>query len=81
MMASELGNVPAFPRDERYSGHNGMTLRQYYAGQALPGVMALCLQAAIAAKDPKQNSPAQVALGCLEIADALLTALQTPEEP
>ena len=26
---------PAFPRDHRYLGHNGMTLRDYFAGQAL----------------------------------------------
>lgn len=29
-------NPPAFPRDERYLGHNGMTLRDWFAGQALP---------------------------------------------
>jgi len=28
-------DIPAFPRDERFSGHNGMSLRQWYAGQAL----------------------------------------------
>jgi hypothetical protein len=27
---------PAFPRDERYQGHNGMTLRDYFAIHALP---------------------------------------------
>lgn len=30
-------NPPAFPRDERYLGHNGMTLRDYFAGQVLQG--------------------------------------------
>lgn len=32
---SETENPPAFPRDERYLGHNGMTLRDWFAGQAL----------------------------------------------
>jgi len=26
---------PAFPRDERYLGHNGMTKREWFAGQAV----------------------------------------------
>ena len=29
---------PAFPRDHRYQGHNGMSLRDYFAGQALTGM-------------------------------------------
>ena len=28
-------NPPAFPRDHRHLGHNGMSLRDYFAGQAL----------------------------------------------
>lgn len=28
-------NPPAFPRDERFLGHNGMSLRDWFAGQAL----------------------------------------------
>lgn len=30
-------NPPAFPRDERYHGHNGMTLRDWFAGQFIMG--------------------------------------------
>lgn len=26
---------PAFPRDERYLGHNGMSLRDYFAAKAI----------------------------------------------
>lgn len=26
---------PAFPRDHRHLGHNGMTLRDWFAGQAI----------------------------------------------
>lgn len=33
-------NPPAFPRDERFLGHNGMSLRDWFAGQALSGCMA-----------------------------------------
>jgi hypothetical protein len=30
----------AFPREYRTGGHNGMTLRDYFAGQALTGLLA-----------------------------------------
>ena len=29
-------NEPAFPRDHAHLGHNGMTLRDYFAAKALP---------------------------------------------
>jgi uncharacterized protein YbjT (DUF2867 family) len=35
-----IDNPHAFPRDHRYFGHNGMTLRDWFAGQALAGIMA-----------------------------------------
>ena len=38
-MEEKRNDEPAFPRDERYMGHNGMTLRDYFAGQALPGLV------------------------------------------
>ena len=31
-------DIPAFPRNYNYTGHNGMTLRDYFAGQALAGM-------------------------------------------
>lgn len=31
---------PAFPRSYSADGHNGMTLRDYFAGQALAGMAA-----------------------------------------
>jgi hypothetical protein len=31
---------PAFPRDHRYEGHNGMTLRDYFAAKAMQGFAA-----------------------------------------
>ena len=37
---SGIENPPAFPRDERHMGHNGMTLRDWFAGQALTVIIA-----------------------------------------
>lgn len=37
---SSVENPPAFPRDHRHLGHNGMTLRDWFAGQALTGLFA-----------------------------------------
>ena len=30
---------PAFPRDHRHDGHNGMTIRDYFAAKALQGML------------------------------------------
>lgn len=41
-----MDNPSAFPRDERYLGHNGMTLRDWFAGQAdQPGVSEIVAMA------------------------------------
>ena len=40
MSATRENDEPAFPRDERYLGHNGMSLRDWFAGQALAGLCA-----------------------------------------
>jgi len=38
-VVSDIENPPAFPRDHRHLGHNGMTLRDYFAVHAdQPGV-------------------------------------------
>ncbi len=38
---SELGNQPAFPRSGQHGENiDGMTLRQYYAGLAMQGLLA-----------------------------------------
>ena len=35
-----MKNEPAFPRDHAHDGHNGMTLRDYFAAAALQGLIA-----------------------------------------
>jgi len=32
-------NPPAFPRDHRSDGHNGMTLRDYFAAKAMQALL------------------------------------------
>jgi hypothetical protein len=40
-MAQEINDGgPAFPRDHMYEGHNGMTLRDYFAAKALMGLLS-----------------------------------------
>lgn len=55
---------PAFPRDHQHSGHNGMTLRDYFAAQALAGMCAASMNGSF-------ESYAQDAYGH---ADAMLRA-------
>ena len=33
-------DIPAFPRNHEYFGHDGMTLRDYFAGKALQGLLS-----------------------------------------
>jgi|APGre2960657404_1045060.scaffolds.fasta_scaffold224004_2 hypothetical protein len=37
---TDTNNPPAFPRDYVSGGHDGMTLRDYFAGQAVMGLIA-----------------------------------------
>ena len=67
-------NPPAFPRDHRHFGHNGMSLRDWFAGQALAGLMA---NANIPfAPDYAECEPSQIADASYEIADAMLAHRQ-----
>lgn len=38
-MTKETGG-PAFPRDHASDGHNGMTLRDYFAAKAMHGMLS-----------------------------------------
>ena len=64
-MSEAPENPPAFPRDERYLGHNGMTLRDWFAGQALTIVYCRFVNGS----DP---TPDDLALQAYAIADAMI---------
>lgn len=71
---SAVENPPAFPSIETHPGwdmpmhHFGMSLRDYFAGQALAGILA----------NPETNArPEEIPLLpglCFELADAMLAA-------
>ena len=66
-------NEPAFPRDHRHDGHNGMDLRDYFAAKAMQGLLAgvhpIC-------KDDDPVTP--VATAAYLMADAMLRARVKP---
>jgi hypothetical protein len=77
-----MSNEPAFPRNYSADGHNGMTLRDYFAGEALPmawaeeqkrptGPYSLCME-------PTYKGIAQRAY---HMADAMLAERQLAQEP
>ena len=74
-MSGKDNGGPAFPRplsmaheDAVYHAQNGMTLRDWFAGQALAGEMATWTESDVS---PYANS---VAKRCYKIADAMLEA-------
>lgn len=69
-----LGDEPAFPKvipnqDQWSALDNGMNLREYFAGQALPAVVAQAYGKEVTDADV-------IARDTLRIADALLAALE-----
>ena len=63
--AAPLGDGgPAFPRDHAHDGHNGMTLRDYFAAKALSGLVV---------NGENFNTPVLAAYS-YEMADAMLKA-------
>lgn len=76
-MADDNGG-PAFPTTKPLEGwgdpNQGMTLRDYFAGQALAGMMAgeFHVYAADLAKDRGHSSTAVIAASAYEFADAML---------
>lgn len=66
------GNPPAFPpaiaiaaSGDVYHGYDGMSLRDYFAGQALPALLTLV-------SDNMENFPQFVAERTYQLADAML---------
>lgn len=58
---SDKGNTPAFPCDYINGPNSGMTLHDYYVGQAIVGLLA-----------SGWNSPDMVAVKAREVGDAVL---------
>ena len=77
----EIQNPSAFPVNDAnlggagaYAAEPGMTLRDYFAGQALAGLLA-----AKAGFGPiLQGNPGAIAEACHEYADAMLTTRAEP---
>lgn len=69
-----LNNPPAFPRpaNQAYVLSDGMTLRDWFAGQALSGLMANANMPF--APDYAECEPGQIAAASYDIADAMLAA-------
>lgn len=56
---------PAFPAQDNYNGHfPGMTMRDWFAGQALVGVLA----------NPNRAESGVNAIGIYTVADAMIAA-------
>ena len=68
------GDIPAFPRNYNYTGHNGMWLRDYFAAQTLPFVLTELRRAHLGIGD--RTFPQNVACHCYRVADAMLAARQ-----
>lgn len=70
---------PAFPSDYNMStfqhDHKGMSLRAYFAGQAMAPAMTLCLEAAKSSNLDRTMSERDVADVAIAIADALIAKL------
>lgn len=75
-MNNDKTGGPAFPvpNDANLNEQEGMTLRDYFAGQALTGAISACVEAAKAAQDVAEGDEKVIAAFAYEIADAMLAA-------
>ena len=71
-MTDKQTGGPAFPRDHAHDGHNGMTLRDYFAGQALAGNLEQGIEDDMNIK--WWHDPYKIAKRAYAIADAMLKA-------
>jgi hypothetical protein len=58
---------PAFPRDHAHDGHNGMTLRDYFAAKAMQGYVV----------QGKSYDFADIAQASYRVADTMLKARES----
>ncbi len=76
-MSMITGNEPAMPRDHRYQGHNGLTIRQQFAAMAMQGLVS---------STKWEHSPmgniylSSTAKHAVELADALIAELNKESE-
>lgn len=74
---------PAFPRDHAHDGHNGMTLRDYFAAKALVGLIAEPQwregghSLAYAIGPQTKDDAANYAAAAYKLADAMLKARES----
>lgn len=80
MSSARDNGGPAFPQDERHDNgelfrqHGGMTLRDWFAGQALAGMLAF----PGAVNGSREKSGVGVARAAYVYADAMLAERQKP---
>lgn len=68
-------NPPAFPMgNPEQGGHDGMTLRDWFAGQALPELIDAMMSGRIGNHPKVGGGPEGFAASAYEIADAMLAA-------
>ena len=61
-----MKNEPAFPRDHAHDGHNGMTLRDYFAAKAMQKFLSTV------GWNSDQKWFDEIAVGAYRMADAML---------
>lgn len=71
---------PAFPRNYNYDGHNGMTLRDYFAAKVLPAIYELTDADFQKNGCPDPSWRYGVALDAYMMADAMLRARAATKE-
>jgi hypothetical protein len=73
MTHADAGILPAFPTTlDTVHDRKGLTLRQYYAGQALAGYLA---NPELTGPGKELDHAVRLAYACVDAADALLVAL------
>lgn len=79
-MSRRTGDSPAFPTEETsaYSAFDGMTLRQWYAGQAI-SLFSLSAEEIRQIKNGSIPNHDSVARFCLSLADAIVRESQERE--
>lgn len=69
---SKDNSEPAFPRDHRFDGHNGMTLRDYFAIEAAPILAVSHCDPHAAVIWVRPQYYAALAADCYAFADAMI---------